>query len=733
MTKPTVCLSIIAAVSLLVVAATAAPVMRTPRPIIVAPTSPSTSAPTESTAKPRLDLTPLNTGGAGTSEESTRRPRLGDTPAATPLETGPQAAFRSLLVQKQETAAQIAADMAAFANMPPDVQETVAGSLVKGYGGRSIYNSHLLQSMSEQPPKVMLAIAPYLAGFWPADASSTESIVLTGRNLDAGTQVFFNGTPVVCWVVTIWGQPPFVSFRIPAAGVSYGSSYPVWVVDGGLQSNTLSFPVVAPRGYRGINGFKFANVGNSTIPWSVFRDYFGASNVEWPDGMHKLGPDSWYYQVYAGSGSGGNCYGFSLTSLRIHNWDMGSLLYSGWWSAHRLSRVWDYASDVSSDQVFRSIQEMQGSQMAEPQFTTLYSALGNQGANAAWDKAHSLQGLPAPHGIVQAMIGPSIGHAIVPYGVGPDGASRNFLCYDNNNPYSTTEGAGPNPNQPVDNRTANTFSYGSYTQTAVFDLTELLVAPSLPFLATSAGLGSAGQSSYLALTKPASLAQITDEAGHTFYTPGGQVNTGPDRIPGAYYTPPIMGGPVPDSYPHTWLFAGSNGKTLKLDVNSGPAGAKLLFTQQGLLTDIQTDGARFSLTNVGVNTTNSRLILENPGTAAPRLIRLIHTPNSLEERAFEIQGISRTLNQPLEIGLDASRNALVLVNHSAAPTNVQVLIRHNASDDHSATQPIALTVAARQAGILQPTDWRQITGQDLNLELQTLAGVRQNVQRLRPR
>lgn len=625
-------------------------------------------------------------------------------------------------------------DLSAFKALPPEGQALVVEATKPEFIGRlrQAYpnaSSRIWQKVDAAHVSV-LAI-PSLSALSPSDASMGEAVLAIGRNFKSTSVVHVKGTAVTTLHLSFFGVPcnTLLLFFLPASGLTYGSSYPVQVYNGTLDSNTLNYPVVAPRGYRGKYGWKFANKGGPWIPWAIYRNYFGASAVEYADGTHKPAAQSWYDSRYKKIGDGGNCYGMSLMSLRIKHWNIGGLLFNSWWTTNRLGSVWEYNSNRSNDEVWQSVQEMQGSQLAEPQNTLLFDEIDANNPNARWEEAKGIVALSSPpHGCVMGMVGGG-GHATVVYKVGPDEATRKLYHYDNNTPYYTTETGGPDRSVANVNKAANTFSYGGYYKIGIWDLPSLLVAPSLPADALGSGMGAAATSSYLSISRTARITQITDEAGNQFYA-GNQENLGANRIPGAVYSEPFMGlGPTPLSYPHTFLFMNSRGKSYTVEF-AGGAGTEISFVQKGLVADMLADGASVRFTAAQVND-QRRFRLENPSGANLRSIRLISIVGPAEQRTIDILNLRPGADLPLELGLNAAGNGLQLINRSQQPLQAQVSLRVDRAGLHTPTSLMALNIPGSQTGLLTHQNWQNLQGLNAQFELQSLTGQRLNLMPMR--
>lgn len=645
--------------------------------------------------------------------------------------------FAQLLRAKGVPEETMRQDLAAFRKLPREVQEQLAMQIQPS---DKIPTAQLNPTQRKRASlwtrvdagKLELLLPPILTRVSPPDGATGEYALAVGSNFRSSSKVFLNDVELSTTPIIFWGQtsPSFLSFQIPTTGVTLGSTYPLQVRTGTRSSGTIDFRIVSPRGYRGQWGWKVANRGGPNIPWEVYRNYFGASAVEFADGTHKPAAQSWYDSRYKRIGAGGNCYGMSLSSLRVKHDNLTGLLHRAWFVANPKRWVWDYDTDRNLDNVWQTVMEMQGNQISEPQHTLLWDRIDNQTANQAWVFARDHVDLPEPHGVVMGITGGG-GHAVVVYDVGPDEASRRFMLYDNNTPYTTTEAGGPDRSIATTNKAANTFSYGSYNKVGVYDLPELLVAPNLPTEAGGPGMGAASDSSYLSVTPPARVAQISDAQGNTYYV-GGAENTGATRLPGVIRTLPLGNPPAPD-YPETWLLMNSRGREYTIEVsNPTQAATTISFVQKGLVADLTATGAQIRLAGAGINTNQSVLRLLNPDSVNLRSLKLIGITGPAEQRTFDILQLQGAGANPVEFGLEQGTGALRITNRGAAQLNAQVRLAVDAANLHTATSPVGLNIEATQAGVLRPGNWRNIQGQSLQLDRLNLAGARLRTDQIRP-
>ncbi|MGE5296772.1 MAG: hypothetical protein ACM3VT_18280 [Solirubrobacterales bacterium] len=624
----------------------------------------------------------------------------------------------------------------AFKKLPPEVQALAGTGCAKRLKPSAIQGQSSPQRLQPRtgvtPPRIKIdppSVA--ITELVPASAGPGDYVAVWGFAFAAGSVVQIDGAPQPTYEIAGAGimLESALVFAVPSSAVR-GKKYSVTVKSGDKTSASKEFLTVAPRGYRGTYGWSFANQGSPTIPWDIFRNYFGKPAVEFDDGSHRPAAQQWYDANYSRVGDDGNCYGMALLSLKVARQKTDGLLHAAWWVEHALPEVWDYTSNRTDDAVWQSIQEMQGSQLAEPQHTALWTLISNDG-KPTWTAADQCD--PSNNGSVMGMVGGWGGHATVAYDTGADSENpRRILHWDNNFPYLTDETDGPHKSVATVNWSTGVFTYASYYRSGIFSYDTLCPAAiTLPWETSGSGTASAAsvKSSYLIVPKTAGISQITDEAGHTFYV-NGKPNETAGRIPGAVYTVPMTGGRGSKNYPHTWLFANSTGKSLTIDVADNQ-GAEILFIQKGVLTTLRARTAGLRFTTTGINTPGQKLIVANPGAARVESVRVTAIPDRAQERTFEVQGFSQDMDRELEVTLSVNRAELQVTNRSTRPAALQVTLRSDAANSHVASPRMAMNLTAAQAGILKP-NWRSLATQPLQLDLQGLDGAPQGTQQLRP-
>ena len=198
------------------------------------------------------------------------------------------------------------------------------------------------------------------------------------------------------------------------------------------------------------DGYRFENRRAHTS-WEIFRDTFGADNVEWPNGQHKLGADRYYHNDYKCDGrfslgctelgAGANCDGMAASSM---------LLYKGWADPSEflttmgVTRTIDLpAPPIENDfwnptAVTDFIVRYQGYQRGGQVRAEKSAAQGRSLTDTLTLLKNSIDGgLAEPliiHMIGRLSSGRCVGHAVTPFAYESDGRSTYVYVYDPNWP-----------------------------------------------------------------------------------------------------------------------------------------------------------------------------------------------------------------------------------------------------------------------------------------------------------
>ena len=482
---------------------------------------------------------------------------------------------------------------------------------------------------------------------WPTEGNPDERVTVWGKGFNADCKVLIDDVAVETYY---WGKytimpPETLTFTVPG-DIATGVDHPLAVRNTATQKGTrpLAYHVVAPRGYRGHHGWQFRNFARPKIPWHLFRDYFGASAVEYPNGTAKSYAKNWYYHVYAHVGEGGNCLGMSIASLRSRAKDIPTY-HHDYFTNHAKDYTWQYPL---GKQVLETVQEDHGAQCSWALFWYACKYYRHQSHREAWVRIRDLCKTPNNRPVM-CFFGEGWwgGHAVVPYKTQVVGDAHRIWFYDNNRPYEEDEGRGPDKHMATVHWSSNTFSCEGADKMFCLSYDECTK------LARQFG---AGEKSWwigttVGVLNGGSVRQVTDDEGRKLLNTDGTENTDANtRIPDAIKFIPLTGNVAQAEYPDTFVFNNSAGKNLTFTAEgSGDKVFHMFMHGTAFRADFSGAGA-LRLLNVMTPTRG----MDVPDLAAlqPTSIKIIQQPptrarTEAPERVFELTNFRNLGNQRL--------------------------------------------------------------------------------------
>jgi len=375
------------------------------------------------------------------------------------------------------------------------------------------------------PPPTITSFTP--TSGWPPVPSWAVStgtrVTIRGSNFDsraaANNTVRFNGrfAPIesVSSTEIIATVPPGATTGRISVQTPFGTA-----------TSTGNFRV-HPYAYRGTHGFQFGNYSTDDLSWDIYRDLFGSSQVEYT--VPLIGPvpkplaGLFYLIAFKNVAEGGNCHGFTLSSLRFQRGD--ALLEQ--YPPRTSTTVYGLdSSSGPSSKLGRLINMNQGAQLG---LDALWHFLWNNRAdnpNRLLDEVRSSLGTNDPR-MISITRSLSEGHMLLPYAVEDLAGNISLIrVYDPNKPFRSTE-TDDNNSAITINRTANTWSYpfsdGSTWSGPWFTSIPYSKYPLRPRLITD----EADLALLIVIFGDAATRQLSDDTGHTFYDARGQLNTDP--------------------------------------------------------------------------------------------------------------------------------------------------------------------------------------------------------------
>lgn len=618
-----------------------------------------------------------------------------------------------------------------YKQLPPDLQQSLLSTADIRYA-EALQRSDLY--MARINPELLASLAAALFrinSLWPGQGAPGAWSYAFGNGFSDNCKVFFDGTQAESYYLDLSEFfPHSMALKVPA-GATRDQMHQVKVRNMNTNAETavVQYEIVAPRGYRGYHGWKFANFSRPTIDWKLYRHYFGAAAVEYANGTHRPAAQQWFDDAYTKAGSGGNCYGMSVSSLRVRNHEYDHMFHANYFTNPGTAQSWCWWYDWN-DTTRETVQQQQGAWYTQEVLDVHTNLYNTQSARDIYNRCVSLVGQVTNRPVL-VVWGDGWGHAVVPYLCQEDGNTRHIRVYDNNNPYRENETGSVDPNEATVNWSANTFAFGSAPKGVAMSYDECTPAnPHLPG-AEYGGPGSAAV--VVAVSDNTQVQQITDNAGHRFFNPDGSVNEDPNtRIPFSMRMYPLVQRPPVLTLPQRPVLI--EGLQLGLTVPPGPA--LFVFSQppSSLNFTIAGDGAkRVSFFSAGrVLSTEAaglgeiRLLganalpavqFPNPQQLGLQSVRFVRSREG-GDRLFDLTGLRNLGNQALVLTPTEDGRALDLQAAMGAGLDLQVEGPGGPGARSVRYQNVML--GAGNAMTLSPSDWGELERTELKVQFRNL-------------
>ena len=626
-----------------------------------------------------------------------------------------------------------------FQALPQDLQAnllvTLDESFAQKYQLEPISIARIDQSILARLSRLQLFT---IGSFWPSQGAPGAWSYAFGRGFNSDCKVFFDGAQVDSYYLgeSIEFFPNSMAFKVPA-GATRAQEHDVFVRNTANSNDTatVKYEIVAPRGYRGYHGWKFANFSRASIDWKLYADYFGRLNVEYANGTHRPAAQTWFDNAYTRAGSGGNCYGMSVSSLRLKNHEFDHMFHANFFQNAPTAQAWAWRYDWN-DTTRETVQQQQGAWYTQEVLDLHNNFWNNQTPRDVFTRCESFIGQVVNRPVLvywgQTAGGSWWGHVVCPYRTETDGNTRRMIVYDNNNPYRENETGSIDPDVATVDWNANTFSRGSATKAELFTYEECTPAnPHLP----GAEYGGPGATSVVAVFSPNSnVQQITDENGRTFFNPDGSLNTNPgSRIPNASIVPPLVQvrpqlrlpqrpqiGQLqlaqlqpPADAPLIFVFGNAGGKNLRF--NLAGQGAKQM--------NLFANGRIFSINSNGIGDINVNNLLlpavqiPNAQALNPTEVTFIRATTA-GDRVFELNNLRNLGAQMLELVPNQQGTAVEVNGPPNLQFNLNVLGPVGQGMQQATFGNIALQAGAKAN--LSPLNWGALQTSGLRLQMLNL-------------
>lgn len=624
-----------------------------------------------------------------------------------------QQGFDQVLVSKNISASKRPELKTQFHALPEGMQDVVLSIMNEQYAAQR-YMAPVKKIDPIFRLDAILVQTPMISGFYPKHGTTPNGwVIVLGASLKSSDKVLWNGAerPTHFYGPGTEFFPNSLGFQIPT-DTPLATTHQVRIQrTPTVQSPPKDYRCCAERGYRGHYGWQFANFGNPTIPWHLYRDFFGAAAVEYANGTRRPAAESWYNSAYKGVGGGGNCYGMSNSSLRLRNNNM-TTFHRNWFTSNPQDFCWFYPL---LGQTRETVQEDQGGQLSAEMAATINNYWNNQTHKQAWQRINDLKNHLSNKPVI-GFWGPNWGHATVGYDTEVSGNQYRIRMYDNNQPYQENETGTPHKSIAYVNWNDSTFhanSYATADKMVCLSYDECMRAPHLPTEAGGPGASTTG--TVITVVEGGSVSQIEDENGRRFYAANGAENTNAaTRIPNSMRFIPIQGGNSPYQGPAIFIFNAANNKNLTFTV-AGAGPKTVSFFQPGGVLRAQFAG-QGQLKFNRVLTPTHTLELLNPQTLQPSAVQGIHVAPT--ERVAEATNLNLG-NAAATFGLSAANGGTLEVSTGAAAT-FDLRVETFAANQTMQAIFRGVSTQANSRATLTPADWNNLRNTTLNLNLRGL-------------
>jgi len=623
------------------------------------------------------------------------------------------------------------AAMDRYKQLPPDLQQSLLSTADIRYA-EALHRSDLyIAQIRAEWIGGIIARLFRITSIWPSQGAPGAWSYAFGDGFNADCKVYFDGAQVESFYIDMSEFfPRSMAFKVPT-NATRDQMHNVFVrnMNTSADTATVQYEIVAPRGYRGYHGWKFSNFSRATIDWKLYRHYFGAAAVEYANGTHRPAAQQWFDDAYTKAGAGGNCYGMSVSSLRVRNHEYDHMFHANYFTNPATAQSWCWWYDWN-DTTRETVQQQQGAWYTQEVLDVHTNLYNTQSARDIYNRCVSLVGQVINRPVL-VVWGTGWGHAVVPYLCQADGNTRHIRVYDNNNPYRENETGSVDPNEATVNWSANTFAFGSAPKGVAMSYEEC--TPPNPHLPGAEYGGPGANAVVVAVSDNTRVEQITDDAGHRFFNPDGSLNEDPNtRIPFSMRMYPLVQRPPVLRLPERPVLI--QGLQLGLQVPEGPV--LFVFSQppSNLNFNIAGDGAkRLSFYFTGRLLTAEALGMGEIRLMGANALPAVQFPNPQQLQLQSLrflrsrEGGDRLFNlmQLHDLGAEAltlspSEDGRSLDLQAAMGAGFNLLVEGPGGQGTRNVRYQNVMLGAGNAMTLSPTDWGELQRTELKVQFRNL-------------
>jgi hypothetical protein len=593
------------------------------------------------------------------------------------------------------------------------------------------------------------SVFPWSDDLTPQGDQPGSLVTIDGEGFCSNAVVEFGNKDAVATPVSVNPSGSQITVRTPklatdgpltVENIPAGSTTP--------SSSATSAQTVTINSYRNINGYQFHNY-TPHIDFAQMTQAFGEGQTYISINLCIFGCTVHIRNLLAmalnavanaaiGGGSGGACFGFSLSTQRIL---MGQKAVSDFPNNSNGTIFGLDTPSGPSGPLTDYINAMAVSQFSGPflhhWLSEVASHIADGGSASAQDVYNEIHSILAQgrYPLIALRDG-SKGHVVVAYNL--EGSPGNYFIdvYDSNEQFESSENSNADFHQSQFNQSRisvdshgdwslqSTTLQGGMPGLVVTDPASLPQDP--PMITSPSGIvdlffGSAGPGDTVgtgaAGPPPSTITQLSDNSGHTLYNPGGSLNTNPTtRLDGSPYAPPVARtSPATAASAHPQMIVVANGKSaLHATVTETGHGADThTFLGPGFAAQVSTPATRGTKDTLTLAPAGGAG-LATSATSKPVSITLI----AAHGRGDRTAQISTTAvgGAGVMASFNAARGGLTFVNHGKATTfNVSL------SDTEPGATPAFFTSGPIRIGehgkaTIESIRWSSLTGSTLKVK-----------------
>jgi hypothetical protein len=604
-------------------------------------------------------------------------------------------------------------------------------------------------TVNRAPPEIT-SVYPSAGDLTPQRDQPGTLVTIDGEGFCPNAVVEFGNSDAVATPASVNATGTEITVRTPRLatdGPLTVENIPAGSPPGTSPSSSASSQAVTIDSYRNVNGYQFHNYTPHVV-FSQMTDAFGAGQTYISINLcifgctiHIRNPLAMVLNAIVndtiGSGSGGACYGFSLSTQRIL---MGQESVSDFPNDHNGTIYGLDTPNGPSGPLTDYINAMSASQFNGPflhhWLSEVASHIADGGSASAQDVYNEIASILAQGRFPMISLRDgSSGHEVIAYNL--EGSPGNYFIdvYDSNHEFQAAENSDADTHQTAVNQSRiSVDSHGDWglrnpsvmqggmPGLVVTDPATLAQDP--PMITSLSGLvdlffGSAGPGDTVgtgaAGPPPSTITQLSDSSGHTLYNANGSLNTNPStRLDGSPFAPQVGStSPAASSRPQLIVVASEKSVLHATITETGHGTDTHTFLGPGFAAQVSTPATRGTFDTLTLAPSGGAGLATSSASKPVRITLIAahgHGDRTAQVTTTAVRGPG------VMASFNAARSGLTLVNHGKATTFTIAL-----SDTEPGATPAVfdsgpIRIGAHGTATIGSIRWGSLTGSTLKVK-----------------